>query len=110
MATTTKTAPDQGSAPSAADIEKQIDRLKADMAGLTSSIAALGAGKARGAKSEAEARLAEIAGSGEAALDDLRARLKDHQAQLADTVRRRPVASLGVAVGVGVLLALLLRR
>lgn len=95
---------------SAEDIEARIANLKAEMAGLGAALSGLGAAKLQGAKSEADARLAEVAKTGEAALDDLRKTLATYERDLSRTVRERPLPALAMAAGLGFLLALIFRR
>jgi len=62
-----------------------------------------------GAGGSAE-RLDEIRVRAEEALRAARARLEGVELRLEDQVRRHPLAALGIAAGVGVLLGLLLAR
>jgi len=62
-----------------------------------------------GAGGSAE-RLDEIRARAEEALRAARARLEGVELRLEDQVRRHPLAALGIAAGVGVLLGLLLAR
>ena len=62
-----------------------------------------------GAGGSAE-RLEEIRGRAEEALRAARARLEGMEVHLEDQVRRHPLAALGIAAGVGILLGLLLAR
>ena len=62
-----------------------------------------------GAGGSAE-RLDEIRGRAEEALRAARARLEGVEQRLEDQVRRHPLAALGIAAGVGIVLGLLLAR
>ena len=62
-----------------------------------------------GAGGSAE-RLDEIRARAEEALRAARARLEGIEVRLEDQVRRHPLAALGIAAGVGILLGLLLAR
>ena len=62
-----------------------------------------------GAGGSAE-RLDEIRARAEEALRAARARLEGVELRLEDQVRRHPLAALGIAAGVGILLGLLLAR
>ena len=62
-----------------------------------------------GAGGSAE-RLEEVRARAEEALRTARARLEGIEVRLEDQVRRHPLAALGIAAGVGILLGLLLAR
>ena len=88
-----------GSDPTVEDLSKQLDELKADVAKLVETLAAMGRAQ------------------GEHVADDLRARAEKMRAQGSASAaeaelmaRERPAAAMGVAAGVGFLLGLILAR
>ncbi|RUU28548.1 DUF883 domain-containing protein, partial [Mesorhizobium sp. M6A.T.Ca.TU.002.02.2.1] len=92
------------------DLEADIRQLKADIEKLTKQLAKTGEhgyGTARRAATEG---VEQLRAQGEAAFDTLRSNAKDLEAQVAASVREKPVTSLAIAAGVGFLFALLARR
>lgn len=92
------------------DLEADIRQLKADIEKLTKQLAKTGEhgyGTARRAATEG---VEQLRAQGEAAFDNLRSNAKDIEAQVAASVREKPVTSLAIAAGVGFLFALLARR
>jgi len=55
-------------------------------------------------------RMAQIKDRAEEALRDARERLKDAGDELGEQVKKHPLAALGIAAGLGVILGLLLSR
>jgi ElaB/YqjD/DUF883 family membrane-anchored ribosome-binding protein len=93
-----------------ADLEADIRQLKADIDKLTKQLAKTGEhgyGTARRAAAEG---VEHLRAQGEAAFDSLRSNTRDIEAQIAASVREKPVTSLAIAAGVGFLFALLARR
>lgn len=95
---------------SAEDLQAQVEQLKEDIAAIAATLANLGSQTVRDAKRSAKETYKSAYIQGEDALDDLRNKAQDLEAQLTATVRERPIASLATALGVGYLLALLSRR
>ncbi len=92
------------------DLEADIRQLKADIDKLTRLLAQTGEhgyGTARRAAAEG---VEQLRAQGEAAFDSLRGNARDLEAQIAASVREKPVTSLAIAAGVGFLFALLTRR
>ncbi|MBZ9857559.1 MULTISPECIES: DUF883 family protein [unclassified Mesorhizobium] len=92
------------------DLEADIRQLKADIDKLTKQLAKTGEhgyGTARRAAAEG---VEHLRAQGEAAFDSLRSNTRDIEAQIAASVREKPVTSLAIAAGVGFLFALLARR
>ncbi|MCP8894094.1 DUF883 family protein [Shinella daejeonensis] len=108
--------------------QQQIDELREEIAALTSLLArdaSEGAGKvkskvrAAGArardaaedlKGRAEDDFSDLISAGEDFLSDLQKRYQDSGQRLCETVRERPLATLGLAAAAGFLLASLWRR
>ena len=110
-AKTLEEAADQAlGAENVADLQAQMQALRADMAGLAEILAAMsrhgsdGLGKAAaGAFQDVKDRQAEHLAQAEA-------RARDMLAALAEQARRSPLQSLGIAAGVGMILGLLFGR
>ena len=92
------------------DIEKQLEKLSADVASLTSTLASYGNGKA-GEVTDNAKRLAEsLTERSAVAVSEAKGRLVSAEGDLEDQIRRYPLAALGIAAGAGFLAALLSRR
>lgn len=81
------------------DLERQIEALKNDIAGISRTLTDMGA--ARG--DEVKARVHQTA-------SDLQDRGRDMGEQAADAVRRQPATAVGIAVGLGFVVGLLTGR
>ncbi|QCM02670.1 DUF883 domain-containing protein [Agrobacterium tumefaciens] len=94
----------------AADVAAQLAQLREDLANLAKSVKALGVGASHELKAQA-ARVADdaLTASGEMA-DSVRSEISSLNDNLTDQVQKNPLQSLGIAVGVGFVLALLTRR
>src|SRR5690606_22397859 len=92
------------------DLQAQVEQLKEDIAAIAATLANLGSQTVRDAKRSAKETYKSAYIQGEDAIDELRNKAQDLEAQLTATVRERPIASLATALGVGYLLALLSRR
>lgn len=92
------------------DLQAQVEQLKEDIAAIAATLANLGSQTVRDAKRSAKETYKSACIQGEDVVDDLRNKAQDVEAQLAATVRERPIASLATALGIGYLLALLSRR
>lgn len=89
----------KGATATAADVEEQFERLRADIAALSQTLSDFGSGK-----------LEEIADRSAGLANDAKARLKTAEGDLEDRIRANPITSVGIAAGVGFLVALLTRR
>lgn len=96
--------------PSTAELSAQIEALKADLAGLAETMAALG--KARGASlvesAKDEAYLLKL--RGEEKVAQLQQKAATMTAQAEDAVRENPQTALGIAAGLGFLFGVILSR
>jgi len=92
------------------DLQAQVEQLKEDIAAIAATLANIGSQTVRDAKRSAKETYKSAYIQGEDAIDDLRNKAQDVEAQLTATVRERPIAALATALGVGYLLALLSRR
>jgi len=110
---TTKTAASATAANdtvSARDIEEDIERIRSDIAALAGSLKKYGAGKTDEVKARATAAGQDLTKMSQDALNELSAELQSYERALVSEVRRRPLQSLGIAAGIGFLIAALVRR
>ncbi|HBF31217.1 hypothetical protein [Rhizobium sp.] len=112
MATTTplKKDVDVNAYASATDVEKQLEKLSADIAALTKVVASFGSGKLDEASQQAKTFADDISQRSSAAASDIKDRLAAVESDLEGQIRRYPLASVGIAAGLGFIAALLSRR
>lgn len=91
---------------SQADFERHAGRIREDIEKLAGSVAKAGSALS----ADAGAKAGELREASENTLRELRAQFADVEKQLSNKVHERPVAALGVAVGIGFLLAMITRR
>ncbi|SDU32523.1 YqjD family protein [Stappia sp. ES.058] len=106
----TSTARDNDDAVSAQEIEENIARIRGDIADLASSLKKYGAGKSDEYRSRASAAGDDLTRKSQDALSDLTAELQGYEKALTEEIRRHPLQSLGIAAGIGFLIAALVRR
>jgi ElaB/YqjD/DUF883 family membrane-anchored ribosome-binding protein len=95
---------------SATDIEKQLQKLSSDIAALTKIVASFGTGKLDEASQQAKTIADDISQRSAAAATDIKDRLATAESDLENQIRRYPLASVGIAAGLGFVVALLSRR
>ncbi|POF28427.1 DUF883 family protein [Roseibium marinum] len=95
---------------SAGEIEQDIERIRADIAALAGSLKKYGAGKTGEYASKASAAGEDLTKMSQDALNTLTRELDNYERALVSGVRRHPLQSLGIAAGVGFLIAALVRR
>lgn len=100
-----------------APIEDQINELRDEIASLAKLLSQRGADaskdvrtKAHDAREHAEASLQDLIENGEQLFAELRDRYALTEKQVRHTVREHPVATLGAAAALGLLIAALIRR
>jgi ElaB/YqjD/DUF883 family membrane-anchored ribosome-binding protein len=93
-----------------AALEEQLARIKADITELASTLASIGSRRIHGARSGADGRIGDMTQSAEKALEDLREQLRTVERDVSAKVQEKPLQTLGVAAGIGFLLALIMRR
>ncbi len=98
------------STASSGEIRGQLEQLKADMAGLGEAIATAGANRAGELKDGASQTADALAASSQEAYETLKVELARLERQLSGHVQSKPIQSLGIALGIGFLAALLMRR
>ncbi|MBB4952228.1 ElaB/YqjD/DUF883 family membrane-anchored ribosome-binding protein [Agrobacterium vitis] len=112
MAATTPLAKDadKNDYASSADVEKQLEKLSADIAALTKVIASFGTGKLDEAQQQAKSVAEDISQRSSAAATDIKDRLLAAESDLEGQIRRYPLAAVGIAAGFGFIAALLSSR
>jgi len=94
-----------GTNKDASTIEQDIERLRGDIAALAKSITNYGSGKTGEYKMRASKAGRDLAKSSQEALDSLSKELAGLEETVSTRVREKPLQSLGIAAGVGFLLA-----
>ena len=107
---TASTANPANDTVSAREIEENIDRIRGDLASLAGSLKKYGAGKTDEYKTKAAEAGQDLTKLSQDALSDLSAELQNYERAFVAEVRRRPLQSIGIAAGVGFLIAALVRR
>ena len=110
MATATSTGNSKTEGPSTADLDEQISQLRNDIGELARTMRGMGDAKAKDLKQRARGKADEISAASEDALAALTEQLEDIERQVGGKVRKNPIAALGIAAGVGFLVAMLARR
>ncbi|MTI45245.1 ElaB/YqjD/DUF883 family membrane-anchored ribosome-binding protein [Roseibium hamelinense] len=95
---------------SAEEIEANIRRIREDIAALAGTLKRYGAGKSDEYRARAAAAGDELHQKADEALSSLNEELGELEKELAVRVRRNPLQALGVAAGIGFLVALLVNR
>lgn len=96
---------DLGTTNDAATIEQNIERLRGDIAALAQSITSYGAGKTGEVKMRASKAGRDLAKTSQETLDSLSEELAGLEQAVSTRVREKPFQSLGIAAGVGFLIA-----
>jgi ElaB/YqjD/DUF883 family membrane-anchored ribosome-binding protein len=99
-----------GSTPSIADLEDQIGELRKEIASLTKNIAAFGSGKVGDYKAGIDRLASDAVNASLDAFNSAKSEAVSLEESFEEQVRARPLQSIGIAVGVGFLAALLTRR
>lgn len=107
MATKTERTAEAETAPT---IEAQLDALRADIAALAATLTAYGKDKMAEMQDAADGVAEDAAGRARAALRDVRRETDKLEERLQEQVQDKPLQSLLVAFGLGVVVSLILRR
>lgn len=112
---TAKTATASAATPAndsvnARDIEADIERIRGDIATLAGTLKRYGSDKSDEYKARATAAGQDLTKISQDALNDLSNELKGYERALKTEVRKHPLQALGIAAGVGFLIAALVRR
>lgn len=109
--TSTKSKHVNGASPAITDnITEQMDALKKDIATLTDRLSKLGETGMQTALATGERARIEGQEKAQDALDTAYLQILELEQKASKTVREKPVQTLGIAVGLGFLAALLMRR
>lgn len=95
---------------SSADIEAHVAQVREDIAALAKAMKAYGADKTGEYKARANKAGTDIAVASQDALASLQKEFADLERQMVNQVRARPLQSLGIAAGIGFLIAMIVRR
>lgn len=91
-------------------LSAEVAALRADLAELGKMVSRIGKERASGLKSAASNAATEGYARGEAAYDMVLDELQSLENEVAEATRRRPFASLGLAMLAGFLIGLIFRR
>ena len=97
-------------APTAEDLNRQIEALREDVAAIAETLKALGMAKGQAAADGARGKAEEARAAGEAQVEALRRSLEAILAEADTAARQKPVTAMGIAAGFGFLIGLLLAR
>jgi ElaB/YqjD/DUF883 family membrane-anchored ribosome-binding protein len=100
-------SPDTDAGPS---LEAQLEALRAEIEALAATVSSLGRDKIAEIQAKAEAVAGDMAGSARAALGEVRRETEKLEEQMKQQVQEKPLQSLLVAFGLGVIVSLILRR
>ena len=91
------------------DLEKQIDRLQADIKAIATSVSHIAERKVGQAQDRAESEVSNLMKTGQHAVEAVQDEFGDMERQLKDTIRRKPLTAVAGAVALGFVLALISR-
>ncbi len=92
------------------DMMARAEQLRAELTRLAESIGVAGGDKIEALGADAVKRYETLRASSEDMISDLSDHLSHYERQVSEQIREKPLQSLGVAVAVGFLASLLLRR
>lgn len=92
------------------DLEVQIQQLREDIASLTRTVAAIGNEKASDMKGKARRVANEAADASKQMVEAAREQAVSLERDLERQIRTNPLQAVGIAAGVGFMLALIMRR
>lgn len=99
-----------GQPGSADDVVKQINDIRAEIAQLNKLVGNIGSNAADNIKAQAKEKLSQLSDLTEEELRVLRAKADLAGEKFVSGVRKQPLAAVGIAAGVGFVLALMLRK
>lgn len=104
-------SPNEFSRPgSQADVERQLQQLREDIAALAKAVAAAGSTKADDLKAKAKRASNDAMDASAQMMDAARAQALSMEKDLERQIRTKPLQSVAIAAGIGFLFALLSRR
>lgn len=92
------------------DLAVQIDQLREDLAKITETLKAIGVGKAEELSGDLKGRAAHLAAAGRRQAEALSGSVGQIEAEMARSVRDRPMQSLALAALAGLILGFMTRR
>ncbi|EJF79961.1 Bacterial protein of uncharacterised function (DUF883) [Candidatus Bartonella washoeensis] len=92
------------------DLQTQLEKLRTEISGITSTLSNLGANKLNTAKDKAEKLYSSAKESGEEIMSQAKDKISDLEQAMNQCVRKNPGKSVLFAAGVGFILSQLLRR
>ncbi|AFR26772.1 DUF883 family protein [Bartonella quintana] len=92
------------------DLQTQLEKLRNEISGITSTLTNLGANKLNAAKNKAEKLYHSAKENSEDVLSQAKDKIGDLEQSMNQCVRKNPGKSVLFAAGVGFILAQLLRR
>lgn len=95
---------------SSEEIAAELAALRADVAALAKSIGGYGKARAAEFRSSAEAASEDLLDNSRKALKDIRKQIDELEGELETRVREHPLQTLMIALGLGVLISLIIRR
>ena len=99
-----------GQPGSAEDVVKQINDIRAEIAQLNKLVGNIGSASADNIKAQAKEKLSQLSDLTEEELRMLRAKADLAGEKFVSGVRQQPLAAVGIAAGMGFLIALMLRK
>lgn len=99
-----------GQPGSAEDVVSQINDIRAEIAQLNKLVGSIGANAADNIKAQAKEKFSQLSDLTEEELKLLRAKADLAGEKFVSGVRKQPLAAVGIAAGVGFVLALMLRK
>jgi ElaB/YqjD/DUF883 family membrane-anchored ribosome-binding protein len=110
MARTATAGKRNGSELTEKEVQAHVGRIREDIAQLADNVSNAGGALVNGAKATANAKADQARQLSQDTIKELQAQLSDIERRVSKQVQDRPLAALGVAAGVGFLLAMLARR
>jgi ElaB/YqjD/DUF883 family membrane-anchored ribosome-binding protein len=96
--------------PEGEDLQAQLDAIKSELASLAASLSAEGKAMADALREKAEGISDEAKVKAQAALKDIKAETDRLEEKLEAQVREKPLQSLLIAFGLGLIVSMFLRR
>ncbi len=101
---------DTAGTPGHEDVERHIRTMRDDIATLTDLLKEIGKAQGQEKREAALAEAAQLLEKSRAAIDDGRLKTQKATASIEDHIRKQPVQSALIALGVGLLFGMMTRR